>query len=129
MKGLHVEVIRAGEAARSEPGSTSGLSARWLKGPTQSHDLDVGLISFDAGAATPPHVHHVGQVLVVTSGRGFVEVDGARTDLSEGDIVITPAGETHTHGAGPDGPMVHLSVTTGVNYVPIAESGGPELRT
>jgi quercetin dioxygenase-like cupin family protein len=120
-----VEVIRAGDVPPSEPGPVPGLSARWLKGPTQSHDLDVGLISFDAGVATPPHVHHVGQVLVVTSGEGFVEVDGIRTDLGQGDIVITPAGETHTHGAGPDAPMVHLSVTTGVNYVPIAESGRP----
>jgi quercetin dioxygenase-like cupin family protein len=114
-----MRVVRAEERPAAETGPVQGLSAVWLRGPTQDHDLDVGLISFDAGAATPPHVHHVGQVLVVTEGAGFVEVDGVRTELGTGDIVLTPAGEEHVHGAGPDGPMTHLSVTTGRNYVPM----------
>jgi quercetin dioxygenase-like cupin family protein len=108
-----MRVVRAGD----EPDGGSDLSADWLHGPTQSQDLDVGLIRFEPGACTPPHVHHVGQVLVVMSGVGFVEVSGERTALGTGDIVITPAGEWHAHGAGPDGPMVHLSVTTGRNEI------------
>ena len=32
----------------------AGLSADWLAGPFRDANLDVGLVSFDAGAATPP---------------------------------------------------------------------------
>ncbi|MCW2526083.1 MAG: hypothetical protein JWM76_943 [Pseudonocardiales bacterium] len=119
-----MQILRAAQAADGSSTTatttgtdTGGLSAQWLVGPTSSSGLDVGLISFEAGAATPPHVHHVGQVLIVMSGSGFVEVEGVATALAAGDIVLTPAGEWHTHGAGADGPMVHLSVTTGSNEV------------
>jgi quercetin dioxygenase-like cupin family protein len=92
-----------------------GLSARWLRGPAQDDNLDVALIHFEPGAATPAHVHHHGQTLVIVAGRGFVEVDGVRTEVSAGDVVVTPPGETHVHGATEDEAMVHLSVTTGRN--------------
>jgi quercetin dioxygenase-like cupin family protein len=114
------QVVRAGEQLDGPTGPMPGMSGSWLNGPTQDHNLDVGIIGFEAGVVTPPHVHHVGQVLVVLSGDGFVEVAGERTTISAGDIVITPAGEWHTHGAGPDGPMSHLSVTTGRNEARLA---------
>lgn len=97
--------------------SQEGLSALWLNGPAQDATLDVGVITFAPGAATPLHVHHVGQAFVILAGSGFVQVGDERTELGVGDIVVSSAGEWHTHGAGPDGPMVHLSVTTGRNEV------------
>lgn len=114
-----MQVVRAGESSTPEAVSAvTPMSATWLRGPTQDENLDVGLISFAPGAATPPHVHLVGQVLVVTAGAGFVEANGERIELSTGDIVLSPAGEQHIHGAGPHGPMTHLSVTTGRSYLP-----------
>ncbi len=103
----------------------AGLSAAWLAGPHQDTNLDVGLVSFDAGSATPPHVHHVGQVLVVLSGRGFVRTDDRRIDVAVGDVVVTPAGEWHVHGAATDEPMTHLSVTAGTNEIQPDRYDGP----
>jgi quercetin dioxygenase-like cupin family protein len=115
-----MRVVRVEEWRPNPAEPLDGLSGLWLNGPTQDHHLDAGVITFGAGSATPRHVHHVGQVFVVLSGEGFVQVGDERTELSAGDIVVTPAGEWHTHGAGPGGPMVHLSVTTGRNEL---ESG------
>ena len=85
----------------------------WLEGPFNGDRLDVALVNVAPGAATPPHVHLGGQVIVVINGRGFVEVNGSRIEIGNNDVVICPPGELHTHGALADGPLVHLTVTTG----------------
>jgi quercetin dioxygenase-like cupin family protein len=94
-----------------------GVSASWLYGPAQDDTLDVALVSFVAGSATPPHIHHRGQTLVIVSGGGFVEVDGVRTEVCPSDIVVSPPGEQHVHGAVAGTAMTHLSVTTGRNEI------------
>ncbi len=33
--------------------------------------------------------------------------------MGPGDTVYAPAGERHWHGAAPDSPMMHLSITYG----------------
>ncbi len=109
-----MEIMRAGATPELGP-SRQGLSSRWLRGPAQDDSLDVGVVGFEPGSATPPHVHRGGQTLVILSGRGFVEVDGVRTEVATGDVVVSPPGEAHTHGAADDAAMVHLSITTGRN--------------
>ncbi|WP_081865910.1 AraC family ligand binding domain-containing protein [Blastococcus sp. URHD0036] len=66
----------------------------------------------DVGHARP-HSHDGGQLIVVVSGNGWVETAGERVWICPGDVVITPPDELHTHGAADDGPMAHLTVTTG----------------
>lgn len=95
------------------PGGESGLDVNWLEGPFNGAQLDVGLVTLSPRGATPPHVHIGGQFIVVLSGRGFVETGGERVTIGPGDVVISPPGELHTHGAEGDGPMAHLTVTTG----------------
>ena len=34
-------------------------------------------------------------------------------EISAGDAISIPAGETHWHGATPDSYLMHLSITTG----------------
>jgi quercetin dioxygenase-like cupin family protein len=114
-----VDVVPAG-GETSYPDPHHGLSAVWLRGPAQDEALDSALVKFAPGAATPLHVHHGGQVLYAVSGRGFVELDGVRTEVGPGDIVVTPPGEAHVHGASDDEDFVHLSVTTGRNEMLVA---------
>src|SRR4051794_26367658 len=99
--------------AANIPETEATLQVSWLEGPFTADRLDVGLVTLSPGGATPPHVHLGGQVMVVTAGRGFVEMDGERTVIEEGDVVICPPGELHTHGALDDSPLAHLTVTTG----------------
>jgi len=111
-----MKVIRSEElaVAPTDPAVAAGdLAVSWLAGPTFADALDVGLVNVGPGGQTPPHEHHGGQVMVVVSGRGFVETGDQRVEIGIGDVVVCPPGEMHVHGALPDGSMAHLTVSTG----------------
>jgi quercetin dioxygenase-like cupin family protein len=115
------EAQRLGDATPDEPGR---LVPQWLEGPFNADRLDVAIVTVSPGGSAPPHVHLGGQVIVVTRGRGFVETGGERIVVGEGDVVICPPGELHTHGAEADAPFSHLTVTTGGYHFP--EPGAPD---
>jgi quercetin dioxygenase-like cupin family protein len=72
----------------------------------------VNAVRFTPSARTAWHSHAVGQTLYVTEGRGLVQSrGGTMAEIRPGDIVYTPAGEWHWHGAAPDHYMTHLSIT------------------
>lgn len=69
-------------------------------------------VHFAPGSRTDWHSHPGGQVLYVVAGRGAVANQaGERVEMSAGDTVTTPPNELHWHGASPDSPMMHLSIT------------------
>jgi quercetin dioxygenase-like cupin family protein len=111
-----MRIVRADEVER-----VSGLVAQqaqpivphWWEGPYDDGRLNAGVVTVNPGATTPPHTHGGGQVMIVTAGRGFVEVGGERFELAPGDVVVTPAGELHTHGAAENESFCHLNVTGG----------------
>ena len=86
-----------------------------LFGPVRNDEvLNILAVSFSPGARTDWHRHPEGQVLHVTAGAGLVQNDeGSTIRISSGDLVHTPPGEVHWHGALPHSPMTHLSHTTG----------------
>jgi len=100
-----------------EPPDPDGFGMTWLEGPFVADRLDVGLVRVQPGKVTPPHVHRGGQVLVGIAGKGFVECDGERLEMSAGDVVMCPPGELHQHGASDDEPFSHLTITTGPHDV------------
>jgi quercetin dioxygenase-like cupin family protein len=113
---LGVRVVRAEEAqeiSAQTPVEQGSLVPNWLEGPFNTDRLDVAIVTLSPGGVTPPHVHLGGQVIVVTAGRGFIEVEGQRTEVGEADVIICPPGELHTHGALGDRSFSHLTVTTG----------------
>jgi quercetin dioxygenase-like cupin family protein len=72
----------------------------------------VNAVRFTPSARTAWHSHAVGQTLYVTDGRGLVQARGGEiTEIRSGDIVQTPPGQWHWHGAAPDHFMSHLSIT------------------
>lgn len=92
------------------------FTGRVLFGPL-SYDPDalnaLG-VHFEPRARTDWHTHPAGQVLYIAAGAGRVQTDDGETvDVSAGDVVYSPPGELHWHGAGPHSPMTHLSLTTG----------------
>jgi len=85
---------------------------------TRLHESEEGptviAVQFTPGARSDWHTHPGGQVLYVVSGSGLVQTgDGRAIEISPGDVVYAPPGERHWHGAKPDAPMMHLSVTVG----------------
>jgi quercetin dioxygenase-like cupin family protein len=123
-----MEIVRA-EALVTRSSADDGVAATWLAGPGQGETLDVAIVHFTAGAATPPHVHHGGQTLVAVAGTGYVEAGGERAILHPGDVVVTPPGEAHVHGAIAEAEFLHLSVTTGRNEMLDRAAGYPGRET
>jgi quercetin dioxygenase-like cupin family protein len=71
-------------------------------------------VFFAPGARTNWHRHENGQVLHVTAGAGLICTEGERPQrLRAGDTVWVPPGETHWHGAGRDGYLLHLAISLG----------------
>ena len=87
----------------------------WLRNERLAEDgTRMAAVHFSVGARTRWHVHPAGQLLIVLSGRGRVVPRGGKGEmLVPGDIVYTPPGEEHYHGAGPESPMVHVALTIG----------------
>lgn len=66
-------------------------------------------VTFEPGARTAWHTHPLGQTLIVTSGRGWVQVWGGPVEeINAGDIVWFPPGEKHWHGATANTAMTHI---------------------
>lgn len=81
-----------------------------FEGARPSH-LAAALVSFEPGARTAWHSHPHGQMLVVTAGCGWVQQEGGeRLEIQVGDIIWTPPGVKHWHGAGATAPMSHAAV-------------------
>lgn len=73
---------------------------------------NVNVVRFAPGARTAWHAHPLGQTLYVTEGRGLVQSRGAPVvEVRAGDVVYTPDGEQHWHGAAAEHVMTHLSIT------------------
>ena len=74
--------------------------------------LRVTSVTFHDGARNRWHRHAADQVLVVTSGEGFIANEEGERSISTGDVVLITAGERHWHGAQPGKSLSHLSILT-----------------
>ncbi|WP_313737617.1 carboxymuconolactone decarboxylase family protein [Sphingobium yanoikuyae] len=70
-----------------------------------------GTVRFEPGARSNWHSHANGQLLVVTQGEGRMQSEGGPVRVMRaGDVVWTPAGTRHWHGAGPVTAMTHVAI-------------------
>lgn len=68
-------------------------------------------VTFEPGARTAWHTHPLGQLLIVTTGRGRVQrAGGAVEEIGAGDIVWFEPGEKHWHGASRASAMTHIAI-------------------
>ncbi|MGH2708518.1 MAG: cupin domain-containing protein [Actinomycetota bacterium] len=71
-------------------------------------------VFFEPGARTGWHRHPDGQALLIVVGKGRVQAEGQPgVEVLPGDVVYSPPGELHWHGAAPDAGMTHLAVNPG----------------
>jgi len=72
-------------------------------------------VTFEPGARTAWHTHPARQILIVTAGVGRVQGGkGPIEEIRAGDVVWTPPGLKHWHGASPTAAMA-----------PRGSAGGP----
>lgn len=73
--------------------------------------LHCASVAFSPGARTAWHSHPRGQLLVVTEGSGLVQEWGKPVRrIQKGDVVWTPPGVKHWHGATAATAMTHTAV-------------------
>ena len=73
-------------------------------------------VTFEPGARTAWHSHPLGQTLMVTFGLGGVQRwGGPIEEIRPGDIVWSPPGEKHWHGASPTTAMTHIAIQEALN--------------
>ena len=93
---------------------------QWFSGPVRVDMLfqpqapsrtSAALVTFEPGSRTAWHTHPLGQTLVVTSGKGWVQEWGReKREIQPGDVVWCPPGVKHWHGASGNTAMSHIAI-------------------
>ncbi|SFH82168.1 (R)-mandelonitrile lyase [Modicisalibacter xianhensis] len=70
-----------------------------------------GEVTFTPGARSNWHTHPAGQTLVVTDGIGWIQEEGGeKRVIKAGDVIWTPPGIKHWHGASDTHSMTHIAI-------------------
>lgn len=87
---------------------------------TEPASVGGATVTFEPGARTAWHTHPLGQTLIVTQGRGWLQAWGEEAKiLNQGDIAWIPPGVKHWHGASAQTAMTHLAIAEAVNGSPV----------
>ena len=118
-----MEITRAGSQASGKG------PAEWFTGtvridplfsPPDPARVAGALVTFEPGARTAWHTHPLGQTLIVTAGRGWVQREGGPVEeIRPGDVVWFPPGERHWHGATATTAMSHIAVQERLDGSPV----------
>ncbi len=109
--------VTMSDVPRTKAEMTGGLMTGtqvWRQSILDADDSDnfnFAIVAFDAGSRNKFHKHSGDQILIVTEGTGKVVTDDEELEVSEGDVVVIPAGENHWHGAPDSTSMAHITVT------------------
>ena len=73
-------------------------------------------VTFEPGTRSAWHTHPLGQTLIVTAGSGWVQAwDGPVQEINPGDVIWTPPGEKHWHGAKATTSLTHIAIQEALN--------------
>jgi quercetin dioxygenase-like cupin family protein len=78
--------------------------------PCEIPDVGSKAVHFEAGARTMPHRHAKGQHIIVTDGIGVVADEDHVHVVRPGDVISSPPGGWHWHGATPTTAMTHVTI-------------------
>ncbi|AGN86330.1 hypothetical protein H650_14670 [Enterobacter sp. R4-368] len=77
-------------------------------------------VTFEPGARTAWHTHPLGQTLIITHGKGWIQCEGeAVQEMNQGDIVWIPENVKHWHGATATNAMTHIAIAESLNGSPV----------
>jgi quercetin dioxygenase-like cupin family protein len=95
---------------------TGEVSIQPLFDPNEIRKIGAMAVDFAPCARTAWHSHPAGQTLVVTSGTGWVQdAGGHKQRIQRGDVVWTPPGIRHWHGATDSTAMTHIAIQEYLN--------------
>jgi quercetin dioxygenase-like cupin family protein len=76
----------------------------------QGSEFNCRVVTFGKGIRNKFHTHESEQILIVTSGRGYVATESEKIEVGPGDVIFFGPGEVHWHGATPDSEFAHIYV-------------------
>jgi 4-carboxymuconolactone decarboxylase len=109
---------RATRSAQAGPSAnfTGRVRVEMLFAATSPSRLSGASVAFEPGSRSAWHTHPVGQLLIVTAGTGRIQQWGRPAQqIREGDVIWTPAGVKHWHGATPTTAMTHTAIQESVD--------------
>jgi quercetin dioxygenase-like cupin family protein len=96
------------------------VSVKPLFGPNAVRTFSSAEVTFTACARTAWHTHPAGQTLIVTTGTGWIqEWGGQKQPIKPGDVIWTPPGVKHWHGATDTTTMTHIAIQDSVDGRPV----------
>ncbi|RNM12198.1 cupin domain-containing protein [Nocardioides pocheonensis] len=108
-----MELIRPTAGTESERSLGPFTGDIWRDMFHVGHETVVGSVHFTPCARTHWHRHPHGQLLIIVAGEGLVVDDEQTLRVSVGDMIYTPPGGRHWHGASADRFMMHTAITFG----------------
>jgi quercetin dioxygenase-like cupin family protein len=116
--GKQMVVTRAGSQASSKGPAqnfTGSVRVDPLFGVHAPSTVSGGAVTFEPGARSAWHRHPAGQVLIVSAGVGRVQQWGGPVqEIRPGDVIWTPPGVKHWHGAAPTTAVTHIAIQEAV---------------
>ena len=109
-----IRIVKPGEAPAPGPASyfTGPVTVTSPFKGTADARLGGATVTFQPGARTNWHTHPLGQLLIVTEGRGWVQSEGGPAqEYGPGDTVWIAPGVKHWHGAARTSTMTHVAVS------------------
>lgn len=89
--------------------------------PNDNLNTNGGKVKFEPKARSYWHSHPGGQILIVTAGTGYHQIEGKPIQIiREGDVIKVPPGAKHWHGASHEHSMTHTAIG------PNLDKGGAE---
>jgi len=96
----------------SEKNFTGAVVVDPLYGANEHLPQTGGVVTFAPGARSAWHTHPAGQILIVTSGTGWVQEEGGeKREIKPGDVIWTPPSVKHWHGATASNSMSHIAIS------------------
>lgn len=100
---------------------TGTVRVEMLFSPTDTNRGSGALVTFEPGARSAWHSHPRGQTLIVTAGTGRIQRRGGPVEeIRAGDVVWTPPGVEHWHGAAPTTAMSHTAIQETLNGINVS---------
>lgn len=120
----HLAINRVGSkpSGKANPGNFTGIPRTDSAfTPMKGSQAYGAYVTFEPCSRTDWHSHPMGQTLIVTAGRGYVQMRGGPLhEIRQGDLAWTPADVVHWHGAAPDTAMTHLALSERVEGKAVA---------
>ena len=89
-----------------------------LVAPDSTYTTAIGNVYFEPGSRSNWHTHPGGQILIITDGKGYHQIEGQpKQVIQKGDVVKCPPNTRHWHGAAENNGLQQMYI------VPNAEKG------